>query len=197
MSIEYSYEVIAVDEAARVMEVVYTSPGRQTMRIGARLPYEGESLEAIIRMYAPVPIWTSQEAVVVPPAVGATGQIAPPAPDMSLPAVKARKLTELALARFSYEVGGVTVGGARIKTDRESQATISGAYTTLKDGLVPSIDWKADGGQWVQLTVTEMAGIAQAVAQHVQSSFTLERQLAAQVAAATTVEQVQAVTWPQ
>ena len=77
MSIQYTYEIIKVDQAARVMEVVYSSEGRQTMHIGARLPFEGESLEAIIEMYAPVAYWREQELPVVVPEVGTTGVIAP------------------------------------------------------------------------------------------------------------------------
>jgi hypothetical protein len=79
MSIEYTYEIVKVDEAARVMEVVYSSEGRQTMHIGARLPFEGESLEAVIQMYAPVAYWLEQEMPVVVPTVGTSGVIAPPA----------------------------------------------------------------------------------------------------------------------
>lgn len=81
MSIEYTYEIVSVDEAARCMEVVYAAEGRQTMHISARLPYEGETLEAVIGMYSPVAYWLEMEANVVPPAVGTKGQISPPAVD--------------------------------------------------------------------------------------------------------------------
>ena len=57
MNITYTYEIISVDQQARCMEVVYTAEGYQTMDIGARLPYEGETLEAIVQMYAPVRYW--------------------------------------------------------------------------------------------------------------------------------------------
>ncbi len=87
MSIEFSYHIIAVDAAARCMEVVYSAAGRQSMHIGARLPYEGEQLEDVIRQYAPVAYWLEQERAVQVPAVGLTGTLAPlpegtmPAPD--------------------------------------------------------------------------------------------------------------------
>jgi hypothetical protein len=84
MSIEYTYEIISVDEAARCMEVVYTSEGRQTMHIGARLPFVGESLEAVIQMYAPVAYWLEQEAEVVVPDVGVGGVVVP-TPNIELP----------------------------------------------------------------------------------------------------------------
>jgi hypothetical protein len=81
MSITYTYEIVAVDETARVMEVVYTAEGHPTQHIGARLPYEGESLEAVIEMYSPVRFWEELQLVVVAPAVGVTGVIAPPSPE--------------------------------------------------------------------------------------------------------------------
>ena len=77
--IPYSYEIISVNEQARAMEVVYTSEGRQTMHIGARLPYQGETVEAIVQMYAPVAYWLEQETPVVVPTLG-SGQITPPEP---------------------------------------------------------------------------------------------------------------------
>lgn len=77
MSIAYTYEIVSVDPAARCMEIVYSSEGRQTMHIGARLPFEGESLEAVVEMYSPIAYWLEQEAPVVVPEVGATGVVSP------------------------------------------------------------------------------------------------------------------------
>ena len=77
MSIKYTYEIIRVDKEARNMEIVYSAEGHQTMHIGARLPYEGESLEAIVEMYSPVNYWFEQAATVVEPLVGTKGTISP------------------------------------------------------------------------------------------------------------------------
>ena len=77
MSITYTYTVILVDEAARCMEIVYEASGHQTMHISARLPYEGETLEDIVRMYAPVLSWEAAVRIVIVPSVGATGVLAP------------------------------------------------------------------------------------------------------------------------
>lgn len=80
MSIAYTYEIVAVDPAARCMEVVYSSDGHQTMHIGARLPFEGESLESVIQMYAPVAYWLEQQAPVSVPEVGTSGAVSPASP---------------------------------------------------------------------------------------------------------------------
>jgi hypothetical protein len=69
----YTYEITNVDEQARVMEVVYTHETHGSMLIGARLPYEGESLEAVIQAYSPVAHWRGLELAVVVPQVGLTG----------------------------------------------------------------------------------------------------------------------------
>jgi hypothetical protein len=64
------------------MVVEYSSTGHQTMMIGARLPFAGEELEAVIDMYAPVAYWVEQQAQVVAPTVGATGVISPVAQEV-------------------------------------------------------------------------------------------------------------------
>lgn len=195
--ISYSYEVIAVNEEARVMEVVYTSAGRQTMHIGARLPYEGESLQAVIESYAPVAYWLEQERALGTVQVGFSGSFTPSDMDMSLPAVKARKLAEFSQKRFMQECQGITFAGMFIDTNRQAQAAIASAQAAQVAGLVTSVDWKTQNGQWLTLGPSELTALIQAVQVHVQNSFALERRLADMVNAATTVEAVEAITWPE
>jgi len=76
--ITFTYTVAAVDEAARCMEVIYTSAGRQTMHIGTRLPFEGESLEDVILAFAPIAFWKEQVLSVIVPVIGLTGEITVP-----------------------------------------------------------------------------------------------------------------------
>ena len=117
-------------------------------------------------------------------------EVVPP----TLGEVKAAKLAELASARYTEEVGGIVVGGVTIATDRESQSMLTGAYVSLKQGLMQSVNWKGDDG-WVTATLTEIEPIAQAVGLHVQQCFTKESQLSAQVNAASTIEAVNAIAW--
>jgi Domain of unknown function (DUF4376) len=194
--IPYSYEIIKVDQQARVMEVVYTSPGRQTMRISARLPFVGESLEAVVDAFGPVAYWREQEAAVVVPALG-TGSVGAPTPaPVTLSTAKRDKLAEIAQWRYERETSGVLFQGIRVRTDRESQATINGAFASLQAGLIDAVDWKASGDVWITLGLPEMTAIAQAVATHVQTSFSLEKQLAAELNALTTIEAVRAFEVP-
>ena len=193
--IPFSYEVI--ESTDRGMVLRYTSPGRDPVDIGTHAPTPEESLDAIAMQYSPVPMWLAQDAerVVVP--VGTAGSYEPPVPPpLTLESAKAAKLAELADWRYQKEVAGIFVGGAKIKTDRESQATINSAFTSLSQGFITSVDWKAAGGVWIQLTLTQLAPIAQAVAAHVQTCFTAEKNIAAEIEALTTIEAVQAFTFP-
>lgn len=80
MSITYTFDVIMVDETARAMEVVYSSTGYQTMHIGMPMPLEGQTLDQIIEMYAPIPYWENSKKPVVPVNPGTTGEITTPPP---------------------------------------------------------------------------------------------------------------------
>lgn len=90
--------------------------------------------------------------------------------------VFADKLAQLAALRYEKETAGITIAGATIKTDRESQATVASAYTSMKNGLLAQVDWKAANG-WVTITLAQLEPIAQAVAAHVQACFSREREL--------------------
>lgn len=80
MNITYKYTIISVDASARCMELMYESAGHQTMHIGARLPYEDETLEQIVKMYSPVAFWETVVRSVTVPTVGTTGVIKPDPP---------------------------------------------------------------------------------------------------------------------
>jgi len=113
--------------------------------------------------------------------------------------IKAYKIADLASYRYDRETAGITVNGARIKTDRESQAMITGAksYSDLNETV--AIDWKGDGG-WVTINRTVILAIAQAVAAHVQACFSRERVHAEAINALTTVSEIEAYDfttgWP-
>jgi len=93
----------------------------------------------------------------------------------------------LADIRWRKETGGVALPtGQTIQTTREAQAQVSSTYSSLKDSLVTTADWKTENG-WVSVTLTEFQPIAQVVAAHVQACFAAERQVSEQIEAAQTV----------
>lgn len=121
--------------------------------------------------------------------------ISPPAPD---PWQQAR--ARLASIRYAHETGGIAIGGARIATDRQSQALITGAYTYSLLNPEALIDWKGADGAWTQIDAATIAGIARAVATHVQACFSNERALSELIDAAETVEDLASIDlesgWP-
>lgn len=184
MSIQYTYTVDLVDAQSRVMEVVFQSPGRPDVRVGARIPAVGEDLEEVIRQYAPLSYWgeLQQELQEVP--VGFVGVYTPPPEEpLTLEIVKERKIREIADWRYRREVSGISLNGVQIATDRESQAKISSAYMSLAQGLVSSIQWKTADTNWITLDLPMMQAVAQAVLFHVQQSFDLEKLYVDQVKA--------------
>jgi hypothetical protein len=102
MSITYTYEIISVDQAARCMEVVYTSERNPTMHIGARLPYEGETVEAVVEMYAPLRYWEEQKTPTVAVSIGQSGTISPSTVDPRTAAANAVHSRNVLLANSDW-----------------------------------------------------------------------------------------------
>jgi hypothetical protein len=75
-TITYTYEITRVDPDAKAMDILYTSPEYGTMLVGARMPWEGETVDMIASMYSPVRNWVEQTLAVASVAVGAGGEVA-------------------------------------------------------------------------------------------------------------------------
>lgn len=194
MDFAYTFEIVGVDEAAKCMEIKYSAEGLPDVHVGAPLPQQGQPLLNVVHAYAPKGVWVPYTVVHVAPPVGTTGSYTPPAAEPeTLELAKARKKEDLAHWRFLRESGGVNVNGVDVKTDRESQAQLASAYTSLKNGLVTSVDWKTQDGRFVTLGLAEIEGLAAAVAQHVQACFTEEKHYAQLIDACTTIEEVAAI----
>lgn len=118
-----------------------------------------------------------------------------PEDDWTLDDWKQRKLQEIAYARWREETIGVTLpDGTVIKTDRESQALLTGAaLAAMQDPNTP-IEWKGVNG-WVVLTPQQILEMASIVRQHVQACFSKEKRLTEKIMAATTIEELEAIKW--
>lgn len=73
-TLSYTYEITRVDSDAKAMDILYTSPEHGTMLVGARMPWEGETVEMIAAMYSPVRNWVEQTLSVASVEVGAAGE---------------------------------------------------------------------------------------------------------------------------
>lgn len=73
--ITYTYEIVRVDPANKAMDIRYTSPQYGSVLVGARMPWEGETVEDIVRNFEPVRHWIEQTLGVVPVAAGQAGTV--------------------------------------------------------------------------------------------------------------------------
>ncbi len=114
--------------------------------------------------------------------------------DTPIEDLRSRLQSAIAAHRYRIETQGLPFGTSRIKTDRESQATITSAWSVAKQNPSTVVDWKAEDG-WVQLDAATVVAIGDAVFDHVQSCFTREKQLSEAVAAAATFEELRAIDY--
>jgi len=77
MTLKYKYQIVRVDEANKTMEIRFTSEGKRTHHVAARLPFKGESLDTLVHKYAPVSRWSQEDRTIVTPRVGFTGSFDP------------------------------------------------------------------------------------------------------------------------
>lgn len=84
-------------------------------------------------------------------------------------------IADVATKRWQVETGGITIAGTPITTDRESQAQLTSAYTSLKGGLIMDTQWKAADGSFMLVTLAEIEPVAQVVASHVRACFAAEQ----------------------
>lgn len=108
-------------------------------------------------------------------AFGQVHQFQPTAPAATEPVPVVEDLeTYAARRRYEVETGGITVNGAVIKTDRESQNLINGARDLAKEDTDAFIVFKAAGG-FVTVDSPTMGTIAIAVGRHVRDLFAKEK----------------------
>lgn len=101
----------------------------------------------------------------------------------------------LAAYRLKIEEGGAAVpGGGKVLTSRADQSQLNSVYSTLKAGLVTTIDWKAPTG-WISATLEDVEPLARISAVHVQSCFSAERQVSELLEAQGTVDDVLAIDY--
>lgn len=115
-------------------------------------------------------------------------------PDITLEDVKNKQKQLITNTRFVAETSGVDFYGSIIKTDRESQATLTSAWVTVQMKPNTLIDWKSATG-WVKINKETVEAIANAVSTHVQDCFSKERRLCELIDNAKTIDEVKSIKW--
>ncbi len=107
-----------------------------------------------------------------------------PGTELTFAERRAAKLSALANRRWQAETGGIVVGGVSVKTDRESQGVLTGAYVKAADDPSFAIaNWKVAPGTFVTLDAASIIAIGDAVTAHVQECFDREADLDAAIMA--------------
>lgn len=112
-----------------------------------------------------------------------------PAPDQYSPA---QLRAYAAKVRYEREAGGIVVGGFPVRTDRESQSLVNGAYTMAVRNPAFVTQWKTGSGSFIALDADMIAGVATAVAQHVARVFAIEASVSVKIGTGevTTLDQI-------
>jgi hypothetical protein len=114
--------------------------------------------------------------------------------DGILEAAKERKRSEIAAARFEAETAGIDVNGFTVRTDRESQALITGAALKAMQDSEYSCRWKTESG-FVELSALQISAVADAVRTHVQSCFDREADWVRQIKDAESPEELGGISY--
>ena len=105
--------------------------------------------------------------------------------------------TQAAARRWAVETGGITVNGAAVYTDRDTQAKLTAAFTRANANPAFTLNWKTAGG-FVTLTAAQVIALANAVFDHVQAAFDAEAAVLADIESGTitTTAEIDAAAWP-
>ena len=117
------------------------------------------------------------------------------APDeIVLQDARERKRAEIAAARWAAETAGIDVNGFTVRTDRESQALITGAALQTIVDYDYECRWKTSDG-FVHLSAEQIKYIAQLVRLHVQGCFDREAELCGLIDKAESPDELGGIAW--
>lgn len=115
-------------------------------------------------------------------------------PEKTFDDLKADKKSEIAAARYEYEIAGIVFKNVHITTDREDQsmitaialaATLNSDFTTV---------WKGSNG-YIDLNAQETLTLAYLVAEHVEGAFSEEKRLSELIDSAQSEEELNTIVW--
>jgi hypothetical protein len=124
-----------------------------------------------------------------------------PTPTQTLDEVKASKRSEINSIRNALETTGFTYNGKMFDSDQRSADRIQVAALAAQAALMAdqpfSIDWTTADNSTVTLDALGVLGMLQAFAVHGATLHETAKALKAQIDAATTNEEVEAISWPE
>lgn len=115
--------------------------------------------------------------------------------DLSLEGIRDLKFAEIDRKRDAAIVGGFDFNGIRFDSDAKSIQRINGAVTLSLLNPAFETDWITFDNSVVRLNAAQLAGLGAAAGQHEATQIFRARQLKDLALAATTREQIAAITW--
>jgi len=107
---------------------------------------------------------------------------------------KAKKIAELADARWREETGGYVYNGHEFHSDRESQNRFFQAYMASLNDPSFAVTWKTKDG-WLEMTASDFITLYNEFQTFLQGLYQKEKALQEQVKAATTIEELNEIEW--
>lgn len=162
--------------SVEVPDMAAVPPMLEQPNPGCSLPAEADLVEITSEQYESLQLAISQGSRVAPDANGL------PVIVDAAPPVYQQWAAKITARRYDEETKGITVDGAQIDTDRDSQALITGATVSAMLDATYVCTWKTASGP-VRLSAPDLIRISTAVRAHVQACFDREGELLALLAA--------------
>ena len=112
------------------------------------------------------------------------------AEDTSIDTLKVRKIAQLKESRDALIKGGFIFGANTYDSDDVSQSRILGAYVAGDPYI-----WRTATNEWISLTEADIGGLWTALQLHTSQAFTKFAEKEAMVLSATTVEEINSITF--
>jgi len=116
------------------------------------------------------PLWDGTSLIIPDEFAASAGELYEHGFALTLDELKAHA----AYARYVKEIAGITVDGASIATDRESQSRVIGAALLAAADPQFKTQWKTKEGKFIPLDAAKVTALAAAVAKHVAACFAAE-----------------------
>jgi len=117
--------------------------------------------------------------------------------ERTLAQAQAQRVAILKDARDALLNGGFTWDGSTFDSDvAVSQPRLLGGAMDAARGAFPDTPWRLADNEWRVLTAADMLAVWGAFTAHMRTCFETFGALEAQVNAAGTIQQVEAITWP-
>lgn len=205
--VTYSYKVLSIDDGTKTMQVKYSAEGRDDVLISARLPYQNESIEAVIEQFSPVFMWEESDVVRNAPSIGMTGtktvEITGLGDTVSDSSTDAEKLeykkgmmkNELTITRRNVIAAGfiMTNEGHKFSTSFQTLSNISSTIDVMRSENIQTVNWKTQYGAFINVDDVDLEKAKADIVVFIQKIFDWEKSVSDAIDACATIDSLSAI----